>query len=271
MQLLFEQKKEHEHTNYQHRKENDRNRTALTTSFGCEKKHSCLLLQMLKKSATMLVFLNLIFLAESSTHYTKKMSEMSSRFKQSTHKIPMNFQHLQQSQEESTVQPSTHNHFHHKNKFQNENIPIVSYNVEEEKLNKHHVTSSLKHSQQQQQNNLKNTIVFSDHEVINKKALIDAFKIKLLKLLDVEAAPSPLEVNITRTPIPEPVIREYNKLVKMSKAESNRKYFHSLNRGSRDMSLRSHENELEDESVRFNGSVVQQITLLPAKGYSLFF
>jgi len=222
-----------------------------------------------------------MFLAESSTHYTNKMSEVSSRFKQSTHK--MNFQHYTQPhqhhqqqpkpQPEPIAQESAHNSFHHSNKFHNENMPMMNYNLEEDNLNKQYVTSSFKNTQQQHHvlKNEKNTLEFSDNEVINKKALIDAFKMKLLKLLDVEAAPSPLEVNITKNPIPEPVIREYNKLVKMSKAESNRKYFNSLNRGSRDMSLRSHENELEDDSVRFNGSVVQQITLLPAKGYSLIF
>jgi hypothetical protein len=128
---------------------------------------------------------------------------------------------------------------------------------------------------------------FKQHHKINKnqeelekhknEALIDVFKLKLLKLLGVDIVPNPSQFNITKNPVPEPILREYNRLVRMSQSEKNRKRNSNLRnklyRGLRDLNSDEVERnrEVRDEEVRFNGSVVQQITLLPKKLGDLFF
>jgi hypothetical protein len=122
---------------------------------------------------------------------------------------------------------------------------------------------------------------FKQHHKINKnqeeleklknEALIDAFKLKLLKLLEVDIVPNASQFNITKNPVPEPILKEYNRLVRMSQSEKNRKRNSNLRnklyRGLRDINSDEVERnrEVRDEAVRFNGSVVQQITLLPKK------
>ena len=109
-------------------------------------------------------------------------------------------------------------------------------------------------------------------ERIKNEALIDVFKTKILKLLNVDEAPSPSEINIAQNPVPDPILREYNRLIRVSRMEKNKKYHmknqHVESRGSRDLESEEYESENEqffDESVRFNGSVVQQVMLLPKK------
>jgi hypothetical protein len=115
-------------------------------------------------------------------------------------------------------------------------------------------------------------------ERIKSETLMDVFKTKILKLLNVEQVPSPTEINIAHNSIPEPILKEYHRLIRVSRMERSKRYnlknkFPIETRGSRD--LESDENELEheefiDEAVRFNGSVVQKIMLLPNKSKHLF-
>lgn len=129
----------------------------------------------------------------------------------------------------------------------------------------------------------------SEYDKIKREVLIDAFKLKLLKLLDLDEAPSPAQVNISRDQIPEPIIKEYEKLLKQQnggksgRAGSRGAGFY---RRSRDMPSKSmhhneadssplppvqdEENEIEEENIRFNGSIVQQLTLLPKKCKKMF-
>ena len=116
-------------------------------------------------------------------------------------------------------------------------------------------------------------------ERIKSETLIDVFKTKILKLLNVEQVPSPTEINIAHNSIPEPILKEYHRLIRVSRMERNKRYnlknkFPTETRGSRD--LESDESELEqedfvDEAVRFNGSVVQKIMLLPNKSKKFIF
>jgi hypothetical protein len=108
-----------------------------------------------------------------------------------------------------------------------------------------------------------------DIDKLKRDALIDGFKAKLLKLLEVDEVPSPSKININTNPIPEPILREYNRLVKMSNNEKLRRRggisAGGESRNSRHMSSEN-SNEIKDyelESVRFNGSYVEQVTLLP--------
>lgn len=111
-------------------------------------------------------------------------------------------------------------------------------------------------------------------ERIKSETLIDVFKTKILKLLNVDQVPSPTEINIAHNTIPEPILKEYTRLIRVSRMERNKKYnlrnrFNAEARGSRDLES-GEESDLEqdeffDETVRFNGSVVQQIMLLPKK------
>ena len=115
-------------------------------------------------------------------------------------------------------------------------------------------------------------------ERIKSETLIDVFKTKILKLLNVEQVPSPTEINIAHNTIPEPILKEYHRLIRVSRMDRNKKFnlrnrFGTEARGSRD--LESDENELEheevfDEAIRFNGSVVQRIMLLPNKRIFFF-
>jgi hypothetical protein len=130
---------------------------------------------------------------------------------------------------------------------------------------------------QQQQRHAKN----NEYEKLKRDALIDTFKIKLLKLLDIEKAPNAAEVNIKKEQIPEPIMREYERLMKQSekppKRASSSGSGNQLGRKSRDMlnpysndaqadmEEEQLSNELEEDQVRFNGSMVQQLTLLPKK------
>lgn len=104
---------------------------------------------------------------------------------------------------------------------------------------------------------------------LKQEALIDVFKIKLLELLDLDEAPSPQEFHINKNPVPEPIMREYNKLLKLSQ-ENNHELKTSayFSRRSRDKaSEMSHDKELNlaEELIRFNSSIVQEVTLLPHK------
>lgn len=127
----------------------------------------------------------------------------------------------------------------------------------------------------------------------SSSAMIDAFKMKLLKLLELDKAPEPSEINLNENPIPEPILRE---LVQLSETERRRRQrntpHHHHSASSRVRSRRSlddddDEDDNDDELVkddsdedsdeqqnvisekidemRFNGSVVQQVTLLPKK------
>lgn len=138
--------------------------------------------------------------------------------------------------------------------------------------------------------------------------MIDAFKMKLLKLLELDKAPEPNEINLNENPIPEPILRELMQLGESRRrrrhqnpsAESS--FFESRFRSKRSLSsssdfiddfndgddddqvynvhsdIKQHDSDEEDdeneiesnESVRFNGSVVQQVTLLPKKCFFLF-
>jgi hypothetical protein len=127
-------------------------------------------------------------------------------------------------------------------------------------------------SQQQQRQAKAN-----DYEKLKRDALIDTFKVKLLKLLDIEEAPNAAEVNIKKEQIPEPIMREYERLMKQSEkppkrvsnggAQLGRKSRDMLNPYSKDVDMDEEtlSNELEEDQVRFNGSMVQQLTLLPKK------
>ena len=116
-------------------------------------------------------------------------------------------------------------------------------------------------------------------EKIKSETLIDVFKTKILKLLNVDQVPSPTEINIAHNSIPEPILKEYHRLIRVSRMERNKKYnirnkYATETRGSRD--LESDENELEhedifDEAIRFNGSVVQRVMILPNKRIYIFF
>jgi hypothetical protein len=114
---------------------------------------------------------------------------------------------------------------------------------------------------------------------LKQDALIDVFKIKLLELLDLDEAPKPQEIDINKSPVPEPIMREYNKLLRMSQYDDLRPYdspsqktqaFYS--RRHRDKSEKnSHEFDANDEHIRFNSSLVQEVTLLPHKGIQFRF
>jgi hypothetical protein len=118
-------------------------------------------------------------------------------------------------------------------------------------------------------NNFNQNKYSKDIDKLKRDALIDGFKSKLLKLLEVDEVPSPSKININTNPIPEPILREYNRLVKMSNNEKLRRRGSigagGESRNSRHMSSEN-SNEIKDyelESVRFNGSYVEQVTLLP--------
>ena len=109
---------------------------------------------------------------------------------------------------------------------------------------------------------------------LKQDALIDVFKIKLLELLDLDEAPKPQDIDINKSPVPEPIMREYNKLLRMSQYDDqrsdssspkNQQAFYS--RRYRDKSEKNaHEFDANDEHIRFNSSLVQEVTLLPHKG-----
>jgi hypothetical protein len=110
-----------------------------------------------------------------------------------------------------------------------------------------------------------------DLEKLKRDILIEGLKVKLLKLLDVDQVPNISSTgDINANPIPEPILREYNRLVKLG-ANKKRAGSVGLNgetRNSRSKSFEENENELQDEemeAIRFNGSFVQQLTLLPSK------
>lgn len=131
-------------------------------------------------------------------------------------------------------------------------------------------------------------------------ALIDIFKMRLLKLLEIEQAPTPNEINLNENPIPEPILKE---LIQRSEVEQANRRRNLRSKGKRSRSLDDFEedrtttktttttmdeelirdelekvveaivndqDELENDAVRFNGSVVQQVTLLPKKCFFLF-
>ena len=123
--------------------------------------------------------------------------------------------------------------------------------------------------------------------------IVDAFKIKLLKLLNVDEVPDivrthhyqeqqvdqqqqqqmqPNQAESTSTDsifLPEPVIKEYNRLVKLNKLDGSG---NQLNRAARsrsspddaEMSEEEAAIEAEIEMRRLNGSFVQELTLLPS-------
>lgn len=160
-------------------------------------------------------------------------------------------------------------------KLSNNELNNQNHRISNDNNNNHHIlkNDTFPKSTHQKQ--------FKQHHKMNKnqeelekhknEALIDVFKLKLLKLLGVDIVPNPSQFNITKNPVPEPILREYNRLVRMSQSEKNRKRNSNLRnklyRGLRDLNSDEVERnrEVRDEEVRFNGSVVQQITLLPKK------
>lgn len=110
---------------------------------------------------------------------------------------------------------------------------------------------------------------------LKQDALIDVFKIKLLELLDLDEAPKLQDIDINKSPVPEPIMREYNKLLRMSQLDdqayesSSPKTSAFFSRRYRDKSEeKSHEFDANDEHIRFNSSLVQEVTLLPHRGIS---
>ena len=126
-----------------------------------------------------------------------------------------------------------------------------------------------------------------------ESALIEIFKMRLLKLLEIEQAPTPSEINLNENPIPEPILRELVHRAQIEQEDNRRR---RSNKGKRSMLLNENQQasasppkmisneldrvietivddqvELEKETVRFNGSVVQQVTLLPKKCFCFFF
>lgn len=140
---------------------------------------------------------------------------------------------------------------------------------------------------QRQAPNSQSSMSKSEYDKFKREVLIDAFKLKLLKLLDLDEAPSPAQVNISRDQIPEPILKEYEKLLKQQNGGKGRGGSRGAGfyRRSRDMPSKSmhhnepdsflpvqdEENELEEENIRFNGSIVQQLTLLPKKCKKMLF
>jgi hypothetical protein len=113
----------------------------------------------------------------------------------------------------------------------------------------------------------------AEYEQLKRDALIDTFKAKLLKLLEIDEAPNAAEVDISRAHIPEPIMREYEKLMHEKSGSATVKP-KGQNRKSRDVLMHQNgvdledlnqEDEIEEDNIRFNGSVVQQVTLLPRK------
>jgi hypothetical protein len=98
-------------------------------------------------------------------------------------------------------------------------------------------------------------------------------------LLDLEEAPNAAEVNIKKEQIPEPIMREYEKLMKQTEKQQQqpRAATKTNQRKSRDLLTNYNRNndvdaleeelanEIEEDNIRFNGSMVQQLTLLPRK------
>jgi hypothetical protein len=143
----------------------------------------------------------------------------------------------------------------------------------------------------------------NSHEKIKRDAFIEAFKHKLLKLLDLDEAPTPDQVNITRDQIPEPILQEYNRLMIAQNAKNHNKNNkqtqnadRAVKRISRDMNgvqeaqehqeagvVRMNDDDGDfnfdvdlfdnvdlnedgvDDTIRFNGSVLEQLTLLSKK------
>ena len=118
-------------------------------------------------------------------------------------------------------------------------------------------------------------------EKLKKDLLIDGFKTKLLKLLEVDEVPSASTMNINSNPIPEPILREYNRLLKLSNKEKQLKRRGGVGSESESRYLRqmmpdatgigNDVHEYEMETARFNGSFVQRLTLLPKKRTYHFF
>jgi hypothetical protein len=121
----------------------------------------------------------------------------------------------------------------------------------------------------------------------NNDVLINAFKLKLLQLLEVDQVPSVDAVNISNSQIPEPIMREYNKLLRQQQNAGNHhhanSYSSSSSRFSRDKPFENDGGEAaaneqdddgenegatlieNDDQIRFNGSVVQKMMLLPKR------
>ena len=144
--------------------------------------------------------------------------------------------------------------------------------------------------------NTKKHLTKAEYEKLKREALIEAFKSKLLALLELDEAPSPSQVNITKDQIPEPILKEYERLRSMKQGGGGERTSTATS-GKQRMSngLANHQNilsslnqlqfsrrlremptmfggddaaaadESDEEILRFNGSIVQQLTLLPKK------
>jgi hypothetical protein len=105
---------------------------------------------------------------------------------------------------------------------------------------------------------------------LEKKAFVDVFKVKLLELLGIDKVPDPSKLNIGNKPIPEAILNEYKKLVQKSNENNNKRRLHRRDLSSPTITTASttrHYNEEDtfNTMVRFNGSVVKRITMLPKK------
>lgn len=160
----------------------------------------------------------------------------------------------------------------------NDKINLIEEEINmNENRNNTIITNSYHNSQQTKPKsrntnvNARNSLQFDELSAkLKQEALIDVFKIKLLELLDLDEAPSPKDFNININPVPEPIMREYNKLLKLSHdsiQNSDSKSPALFSRRMRDKSEHDKTSEFDtvDELIRFNSSIIQDITLLPHK------
>jgi len=161
------------------------------------------------------------------------------------------------------------------------NLVEMDVNLNNDKNNSLLLTNDYYNNKQQQHQVKKPKKILKFDEISNKlkqDALIDVFKLKLLELLDLDEAPSPSDFNINKNPVPEPIMREYNKLLKMSQQQQQQQHHHHqdnnkhassamYSRRIRDKQVETPNNnndiDHDHELIRFNSSVVQEVTLLP--------
>ncbi|CAF0980816.1 unnamed protein product [Brachionus calyciflorus] len=109
-----------------------------------------------------------------------------------------------------------------------------------------------------------------EYERLKQQAIIDAFKLKLLKLLDVDTVPPSVFTSNMTNPVPEPILTNYEDLIKSQTIPSSKKR-NIISRKSRNKEIKQnvvveeHELNEEEEMIKLNGSLVQRVTLLPSK------
>lgn len=102
---------------------------------------------------------------------------------------------------------------------------------------------------------------FDDYEKIKQQAIINSFKAKLVKLLGIDFMPESVFMSNMTNPLPEPIIKDEQHLSRMR----------SISRKVRNKEIRNYvhaeskETDEQEHSINLNGSIVQQITLLPDK------